>query len=80
MKHRAVVAVAAAAALAASAPAAAQDSLDDGPKQPCPNGFVPLLDAFNVTGKDRNGNMIVCARTTGAGSDIFMDDRGGFFP
>jgi hypothetical protein len=80
MNHRAVAVLAAVTALAATSPAAAQDSLADGPKQPCPDGFVPLLDAFNVTGKDRNGNMIVCARTSGQGSDIFMDDRGSFFP
>ena len=45
------------------------------PPSPCPDGFVPAFDPFNVSGEDRNANGVVCAKTTGGG-DIFKDDRG----
>ena len=57
-------------ALLLAAPAVAQDN----PSSPCPNGFIPALDPFNISGEDRNDNDVVCVKTTGGG-DIFKDDR-----
>jgi hypothetical protein len=65
-----VSAAAVAGALVLAAPAVAQDN----PKSPCPDGFIPALDPFNISGEDRNGNLVVCVKTTGGG-DIFKDDR-----
>jgi hypothetical protein len=65
-------AAAVAGALVLASPAVAQSI--DNPSSPCPNGFIPALDPFNVSGEDRNDNDIVCVKTTGGG-DIFKDDR-----
>jgi hypothetical protein len=64
-------AAAVAGALVLAGPAAAQQSA---PPSPCPDGFIPALDPFNVSGEDRNDNDVVCVKTTGSG-DIFKDDR-----
>jgi hypothetical protein len=45
-----------------------------GPPSPCPDGFIPVFDVFNVSGADQNDNDVVCVKTTGGG-DIFKDDR-----
>jgi hypothetical protein len=60
-------------ALLLAAPAVAHGNADT-PKSPCPDGFIPALDPFNISGEDRNDNDVVCVKTTGGG-DIFKDDR-----
>jgi hypothetical protein len=65
-----------AAALAVATPAVAQEPSPVAPPSPCPDGFIPALDPFNVSGEDRNDNDVVCVKTTGGG-DIFKDDRTG---
>jgi hypothetical protein len=69
-------AAAVAAALAVASPAVAPEAGSAAPPSPCPDGFIPALDPFNVSGEDRNDNDVVCVKTTGGG-DIFKDDRVG---
>jgi hypothetical protein len=76
MKLRHLASVAAvAAALTLTGPAVAQEPDSLAPPSPCPDGFTPALDPFNISGADKNDNDVVCAKTTGGG-DIFKDDRG----
>jgi hypothetical protein len=76
MKIRYLVSAASiAGALALTGPALAAESESVAPPSPCPNGFAPAFDPFNVSGADKNDNDVVCVKTTGGG-DIFKDDKG----
>jgi hypothetical protein len=76
IRRIASAAAAVAAALALAGPAMADDDDDDGGGGggPCPKGYIPVFDVFNITGADANDNDIVCGKTTPTG-DIFVDDR-----
>jgi hypothetical protein len=73
IRHLASV-VSLAGALVLAAPAVAHHGDPDEPEGPCPKGFIPTFDPFNVSGADANDNDVVCVKTTGSG-DIFTDDR-----
>jgi hypothetical protein len=46
----------------------------DDPQSPCPKGYTPVFDVFNVTGADENDNDVVCGKATPTG-DVFVDDN-----
>jgi hypothetical protein len=76
MKLRRIAAAASVAgALTFAGPALAGHHYPDDPPEPCPDGYVPMFDVFNVSGVDDNDNDVVCARTLPTGEDVFVDDR-----
>jgi hypothetical protein len=79
MKIRRIASAASvAAALALAGPAVAHEPCPDDPPpppSPCPEGYNPMFDVFNVSGADANDNDVVCVTTTPTG-DIFVDDQG----